>query len=201
MEQSQLIELLRTLQPEEREQVMQFATLSFVNNGKLKAQVIPLLKICLNYLSSENHEELGSNETFEVLFPGQAFVEGKLEKLRVEAHKVVRIFLTMKHYLRAENEFQQVLDFSEEMRNRGLITRFQKSLSKLQRLQEETVWKNETFFHRQFILEYKKHQEESLHNRVKGDLNIPNVFYALELHGQLNRLALLNRLLLQQKVA
>jgi len=201
MEHSQLIELIRTLQPQEKEQILQFAALSFVNNGKLKAQVVPLIEICLNHPWDAPHQELSSKEVFATLFPGQAFVEGKLEKVRVEAHKVVRTFLTVQHYLRAENEFDQIFDLSEVVRARGLDTRYQHLLSKLQKMQAESTWKNEDYFRRHFLLEYAIHNEESRHNRLKGDLNVPAVIQTLEHYVHLHRLALLNRFLLQQKVA
>ncbi len=68
-------------------------------------------------------------------------------------------------------------------------------------MQADNPWKNADYFHQQFLLESAIHLEECFHNQVKGDLNIPKVLDALELHGHLNRLALLNRFLLQQKAA
>ncbi len=201
MEQSHLIELIRALDPQEKEQILQFASLSFINNGKMRAQVIPLIEICLKHPLDTPNQELNSKNVFTTLFPGQAFVEGKLEKVRVEAHKVVRTFLTVQHYLRAGNEFDQVFDLSEVVRTRGLDTRYQHLLSKLQKMQAESAWKTEIYFHRQFLLEYSIHNEESRHNRLKGDLNVPAVIQTLEHYTHLHRLALLNRFLLQQKVA
>jgi len=201
MEQSHLIELIRILKPAEKEQILEFADLSFINNGKMRAQVVPLLEICLSHSWDAPHEELTSKDVFAVIFPGQAFVEGKLEKVKVEAHKIVRTFLAVQHYLREENEFDQVLDLSEVVRKRGLEVRYQHLLTKLQKLQAESTWKNETYFHRQFLLEYAIHNEESRHNRLKGDLNVPAVIQTLEQYAHLHRLALLNRFLLQQKVA
>lgn len=201
MEQSQLIELIQTLQPKEKEQILQFATLTFFNQGRMKAQVVPLLDICLNHPWHDPQQKLQKEEVFAALFPHQEFVEGKLEKVMVEAHKVVRAFLLVQYYFRKENEFHHVFDFSEIVRLKGLEGRYQQQLSRLQKSQEESVDKNERYFHRQFILEYAIHDDESLRNQKKGDLNIPNVLYALEAHYYLNRLALLNRFLLQQKIA
>ncbi|MFN0216716.1 MAG: hypothetical protein ACKVT2_20860 [Saprospiraceae bacterium] len=201
MEQSQLIELIRTLLPQEKEQVLQFASLQFINTGKMRAQVIPLLKICLSHPWEDPNLELNNKQVFSVIFPGQDFIEGKLEKVRVEAHKIVRTFLSVQQYLREGNEFDQVLDLSESVKLKGLEIRYQHLLSKLQKMQAEYAWKNETYFHRQFLLEYAKHNEESRHNRLKGDLNVPAVIQTLENYAHLHRLALLNRFLLQQKVA
>lgn len=155
----------------------------------------------MNHAWDTPNHELNSKDVFAALFPGQTFVEGKLDKVRVEAHKVVRTFLTVQHYLRVGNEFDQVFDLSEVVRARGLDTRYLHLLSKLHKMQAESTWKTETYFHRQFLLEYSIHNEESRHNRLKGDLNVPAVIQSLEHYANLHRLALLNRFLLQQKVA
>lgn len=201
MEQSQLIELIRILQPEEEDKVLRFATLTMFNQGRMKAHVGPLLVICLKHYRHQPEQILEKKVVFAALFPGQKFVDGKLEKVMVEAHKVVRTFLLAQHYFREGNEFHQVFDFSEIVRIRGLKARYQHLLSRLKKIHEESRWKNAPYFHRQFLLEYAIHDHESLHNQVKGDLNVPNVLQALELHYYVNRLALLNRFLLQQKFA
>jgi hypothetical protein len=199
MEQSQLVELIQILLPEEKEQILHFATLPFLNNSRTKIQVIHLLDICLNHPWHDSGQILKKDQVFELLFPDQEFVEGKVEKIMVEAHKMVRSFLLAQQYFSAENDFQQNFDFSEIIRKRGLASRYKQLLTKLQKVHKEYRLKNSLYFHRQFLLEYATHDEESLHNQKKGDLNIPNVLHALEMHENLNRLALLNRFLLQQK--
>ena len=180
------------------EQIRQFAPLPFFNQGKMKAYVPSLLEICFNHLGQEGLEK---KTVFVGLFPDQEFVEGKLEKVMVEAHKVVRTALLVGNYLSADNEFQQAFDYAQIVRARDLGVLYPQLLSRLKKAQEGSQVKNASYFHQQFLVENALHEEECLHNQKKGDLNIPNVLQALELHGQLNRLALLNRLLLQKKVA
>ena len=201
MEQSHLIELIKTLQPEEKEQILPFAALSNFSKSKMKTYVGPLLEICLVHPWHEPEQILDKNTVSAAVFPGQPFVEGKLEKVMVEAHKVIRSFLIIQYYLREENEFQQVFDFAEIIRKRGLSARYRSYLSKLRKMQEDTLQKDAFYFHNQYLLEYAVHNEESLHNQIKGDLNIPKTLDALEMHLYLNRLALLNVYLLQQKAA
>lgn len=198
MEQSLLIELILTLSPKEKEHVLEFASLSLFTKSKYKPYVLALLKlgICHDW-----GMPMPKEKAYAEVFPGEPFVEGKLEKMMVEAHKLVRSFLLVQHYTRLENEFSQVYDFSEISRTRGLELRTKSALTRLSKIQESVTFKDSTFFLNQFKLEYANHYFESLNNQVKGDLNIPNVIYALEAHYYLNRLALLNRFLLQQKVA
>jgi hypothetical protein len=200
MEQSQLVELIRTLGPREKEQVIQFASLSFFNQSKLKSYVIPLLNICLNHEWSAPEKTLGKRELFEMMFPDQPFIVGKLEKIMVEAHKVIQAFLLTQNYFQSANEFHRTLDFSEVVRKKGLEARYQQYIAKLHRLQAETTWKTPTYFHHQFLLEEAIHKNETLHNQGKGDLNVPSVLYSLELYYYLNRLIFLNQFLLQQKI-
>ncbi len=67
-------------------------------------------------------------------------------------------------------------------------------------MQEDSPWKNIQFYQQQFLLEFAEHEEASLYNQKKGDLNIPSTLFALEMHYHLNRLALISRFLLQQKI-
>ncbi len=136
-----------------------------------------------------------------MIFPKQAFVEGKLEKVMVEANKVVRAFLLAQRYFREENEFHQILDFSEIIRSLGLNNRFQQILPRLSKIQSDSLYHNSQYYHRQFLLEFIKYDEESIRNQAKGDLNIPQTIRVLELDYYLNRLVLLNQFLLQQKIA
>ena len=200
MEQTQLIELIRTLSPEEKVHVLQFATLSMFNQGRMQVQVGPLLDICLNHPWHEPEQKLEKKAVFSRLFPDQEFVEGKLEKVMVDAHKVIRTFLLAQNYFQDDNEFQQVYDFSEIVRKRGLELRHQHLITKLQKIQDEVPWGNINFLHRQYLLENAIHEQECFHNQAKGDLNIPIVLQSLERYFCLNQLALVNRFLLQQKI-
>ncbi len=201
MEQSNLIELIQTLKAEEKDELLPFASLAFFNNGRMKAQVFPLLELCLNHDWDDSQQRLNKKEVFFFLFPNQEYVEGKVEKVMVEAHKVVRAFLLTQHYFQEENGFHQDFDFSEIVRKRGLVSRHQQLIKKLQKIQEESPWQNTPYFHHQFILEYAIYEQECLQNQSRGDLNVPNALEALELHYQLNRLTLINHFLVQQKAA
>lgn len=201
MEQSQLLELIATLTSEEKEQVRALSSNPYFNRGKLKEYVPNLINICFEYLEHQDQQSLEKKLVFSRLFPKQNFVAGKLEKVMVEAHKLVRKVLLVNQYLQDDNEFQQTFDFAKVLRRKGLTLRYQHSLTRLQKLQFENPFKNGTYFFQQFLLETAIHEEECFNNRVKGDLNIPNVLHTLDIFGHLNRLALLNRYLLQQKAA
>jgi hypothetical protein len=146
-------------------------------------------------------QRLEKKHVFAKVFPNQSFVEGKLEKLMVDGLKVVRAFILVQRYLREENEFNQLLDYSEELRIRGLDTRYRQTVARLQKLHDTAIHHGQQFYHQQFLLEFAKYEEETRHNQAKGDLNIPSTLQALELDYLHNRLMLLNQFLLQQKIA
>ncbi|MBK6996277.1 MAG: hypothetical protein IPH31_15615 [Lewinellaceae bacterium] len=137
MEQSQIIELIGTLTSEEKDQIRHFASNPVFNQGKLKEYVPRLLDICLSYSQREHKNGLEKKSVFAMLFPDQSFIEGKLEKIMVEAYKVVRKMLTVSQYLQEENVFQQNFDYSKVLRRKGLAALYLRSLTRLQKMQLE----------------------------------------------------------------
>ena len=197
MDQTQLIELIKTLTPTEKAQILPFATTPFFNNGRMRAYVGPLVALCMEHPWHEPEQRLEKMDIYATLFPEQAFVEGKLEKVMVEALKFIRSVLLTLNYFREDNSFHQNLDYTEMLRLRGLAARYQLSMARLKKMQEDDPWKNGQHFQRQFQLETAIHAQECLDNQRKGDLNIPNVVFATEIYYHLRRFALLNRYLLQ----
>jgi len=201
MEQSQLVEIIRQLDLEERENVLEFANLTFFNPGRARAPIISLLEACFKVDWESPGATLDKSAVYDAVFPGQVFIAGKLEKVMVEAHRIVRLFLITQHYFQSENEFYQHFDFALVARKRGMIARYQRQMGKLQKMQEATTSKNAAFLHKQFLFEYEKSDYESVLNPAKGDINFPKALEALEQFAHLHRLELLNQLLLQQKIA
>lgn len=200
MEQSQLIELVKTIQRDEKEHLLQFCTLKYFNGGRMRLLIGPLLEICLNQPWHLPDHKLNKEKVYEALFPDQVWVDGKLEKVMVEAQKVVRAFLLNQYYFREENEFNQVFDFSKILRLRGLESRFKLTIARLKIIQEESTERSEQYYHQQYLLEEAIHCQECVENQSKGDLHIPRTMDAAVIYYHVCRLALLNRYLLQLMV-
>jgi hypothetical protein len=195
------MELIQAMSPDERTEMLDFAQLPFFNRGRMRAQVKPLIEHCIAFLAQDQAQDLSKEDWFRLVFGDQEYVEGKLDKAMVEAHKFIRSYLLVRYYFRENNEFFQTYDFSEILRTRGLDARHQYALSKLQRLQNDTEQRDASYYYRQFVLEKAIHDRESVHNQARGDLNIPRLLSALDIHTQINRLSHLNFFLLQQKAA
>lgn len=200
MEQTQLVELLRTLDAKEIEYFPQFTTLTQFNKSHLRKQVILLTNACLNAIASPDSSDFNRESAFALVFPNQEFVEGKLDKVMVETLKVLRTFLMVGRYLREENQFQHHLDLAQELRSRKLQTRYESAEMRLQKLLEEAPESNQFFYHK-YQFEFLKYDQETVNNKAKGDLNIPNTIYALESFYYNYKLLLLNQYQLQQKIA
>ncbi len=201
MEQTQLVELIKTLSTKEKAKLLQFDEIAVGSLEKIGKNVRALLTACLLHPWESSDEVMDKKELFAAVFPDRVYLESRLEKTMVEAHKIVRDFVASLHYFREENAFQQTLDYAESIRRRGLNARYQIALGKLRKMQEDTSQQHILYFHNQYQLEYAVHNEQSMNNQLKGELNIGNTLDALDMHHSLNSLALLNVYLLQQKVA
>lgn len=200
MNQSQLVELINTLSENEKEGLWDFAQYSFLGNGKVSDSIKILLEICLKEFSSDHPQNLTKQEIFLLVFPGQkTYIEGKLEKLMVEAHKLVKNYLLVKHYFRSENEFNRIKDFVEITQLLGLEGRTKNYLSRLKKFQESDALYHLFYYHDEFLVEYLIHADQSFHNQFKNDLNISNVLDSLDKYMYFIRIALLNAYLIQQK--
>jgi hypothetical protein len=201
MEDSQLVELIRTLTPEERELARQLTKVDYFNSGKMKAYSPILLEVLLQMSDLPNQQTWSKEEIYQKVFEGEPFVEGRMEKTMVEVHKLVKSVLQIQNYFSEPNEFQQQFDLAKIALKRGLEKRYIQSIGKLQKQIPPVEVSDRQNLYQHFLLEYEFHDLNSLHNQLKGDLNVPNVLFSLEMYLWLTKLELLNRLLLQQKVA
>lgn len=201
MENAYLLELIRTLGAEEQEELPGFVDSPYFNRGKHAAILPALLRIILEMTTKPDGTAPDKRGVYHLLFPGQDFVEGKLDKVMAELNKLVRTFLLVRRYLGPDNTFQQSLDLAGILRERGLTARYKQSLSKLEKYQENVAHRTAQYFYDQFLLELEIHEWQNTFNQSRGDVHIPVVVRNLDVFFLIYRLELLNRFLLQQKVA
>lgn len=195
-----LIQLLKTLSAEEKKEVLLFTASPFFNRGKLSEDAHRLLQIILNEAGQHPEWDFDKVRLYQQLLPGEPYIEGKLEKIMADLNKMIRTFLTVNLYLDDTNQFQQTLDLAQILRKRGLESRYHTQLKKLNDIRSATIASTTDLQYKQFLLEHEYYDWESLNNRKKGDLNIPEVIKRLDLYYYTYRLELLNHLLLQFRV-
>ncbi|MCC6461429.1 MAG: hypothetical protein IT260_13225 [Saprospiraceae bacterium] len=196
-----LFELILALDTEEQKKFASFLASPYFNKGKSAPELSQLFQILVKYKIKEEGNSLDKDAMFRALFPGMPLVAGKVDKLLVELNRLIRSFLMAQRYFRPENEFQQHLDLGAALLEKGFEDRYRQLLANLQALQQDSPWRNEDFFEKQFRLEFATYEYESLYNKQKDDLNISNVIHNLDLYYHLHRLERLNHFLLQRKVA
>jgi hypothetical protein len=200
MEKSYLVEIIKNLRAEELPQLSLFLNSAYFVQGVNSKEIQALCQIILDAAPHFSEASLNKETVYRQMFPGKELVEGKLKKVMSELNKLIRTFLLVRQYLHESNEFQHQLDIARQLRLRGMVSRHKQTIEKLKNAGAAAVKESHAQYQQDYLLEYEIHDLESAYNQGKGDINIPNVVYYLEMHYFTNRLEYLNRFLLQQKV-
>ncbi|MBC7776207.1 MAG: hypothetical protein H7246_12295 [Phycisphaerae bacterium] len=194
-----LVQLVKSLTPEELKELALFVDSSFFNRSKFRGNMSRLLSLMVEIASGE--WEFDKKAVFGRLFPGEKETGGRLEKNMSELSKLIRAFMLTNHYWRPENEFYQNLDWAGLLRGRSLNTRYQHTIGQLRESLGSGAFETTGYCLKQVLFEKEVLLWESYYNQAKGGLNLPALFHRLEVFYHLNRLEWINKLLLQQKVA
>jgi len=200
MVKSQLIDLLRHFSTEELQEFRLFVASPFFNRGHFAREVEALTSFILTSAPDFSETDLGRTEAYHAIFPDSPVVEGKLDKVMSELHKLAKAFISVTRYLRPENEFRQLLDQAVFYRTRALDNRHRNIIERLQTYQHNIRLRDQDFYERDFLLDNEIHFYENLHNQKRGDVHIQKTLQSLDLHYFFSKIELLNRYLLQQKV-
>ena len=160
-----LFELISALDPDEQKKFALFLASPYFNKGKQAAELGQLFQILLKNQYGEEGNSVDKGAIFEKLFPETPMVAGKIDKLLVELNRLIRNFLMAQRYFRPENEFRQYLDLGAALLEKGFEERYRQLLANLQELQQDTPWRNEDFFEKQFQLEFATYEYESQYNK------------------------------------
>ncbi|MFN0013780.1 MAG: hypothetical protein ACKVU2_04455 [Saprospiraceae bacterium] len=194
-------EVLETFSPEENEAFRAFLDSSYFNNGRHAAEIKVLFQVFEATRKESNPADtLTKDRLYELVFPNSVAVKGKLDKLISEFKKLLQTFLLTQRYLNNREEQEHLLDFAVEMRWRGLEGKYKQALEKTQELVASTEPESLTNYLFRLHVALEEHEWHSTYNKAKGDLGIPDVLFHLDRYYYAQRLEMLNRLLLQQKV-
>lgn len=178
MENAYLLEVIRSLTDQEREELPGFVQSPYFNRSKQSAQIPALLQIILGAAPDFSESLPDKRGLYDLVFPRQEFIEGKLDKVMAELNKLVRTFLLIRHYLGEQNEFQQAFDLAGILRQRGLTARYKQTISKLAKYQENKVSRSAGHYYQQFQLEFEMHDWQSIFNQKKKTSTCPRSFKA-----------------------
>lgn len=198
---SQLIDLLQHFNTEELQEFQFFVDSPYFNRGYFIKETQSLLAFITSTAPDFQESALRRDEAYKAVFPGMPVVEGKLDKVMSDLHKLAKEFIAVNHYMREANEFRRLLDQAVFYRSHALDSRHHNIIQKLESYQNDLVRLDKDFFQRSFLLNFEIHSYENLHNLKRGDVHIPQTLSSLDLQYFLIKTELLNQYLLQQKVA
>ncbi len=196
MENSSLIELLKTLNTKELSHLLDFVENPYFTTGRYKkdAQILlkALLKEAPDYKSTHNSKE----KIHHWAFSGSVYTEGRLEKAMVDAHKMLRQFLLVEAYLSESNQIQVNLDFAQILRKRGLL---QKSTNAIKNIMETLKTKKSKVSDDYELLYKASYLSNTLETQKSKLDDVTTSFEYLDLAYYSNRLDMLNYHLLMTK--
>ncbi|MBK6995035.1 MAG: hypothetical protein IPH31_08925 [Lewinellaceae bacterium] len=199
MTNSYLLEIIKALQPEEREEMSRLLGAPQFNRSGNAKELVRLYQIILDAAPEFPEPLLQKHEVYFQIFADQALVPGKLEKLMAELNKLLRSYALAKKYLADNNEVQQQIDWAAWLRERGLQERSRQVVTKLKAQKGENEHESLEKYREALLIAEEIHLWEVTYNQLKGDLGIPNLIYDLELYYLNYKSVMTNRYLIQQK--
>ncbi|MDX1911469.1 MAG: hypothetical protein SFV22_08300, partial [Saprospiraceae bacterium] len=198
MQHSFLIEIVQKLGVNSRNEVLAFLQSPYFNRDTHAREVVTLYETLVAAAPDYDGAALDKEKMYQTIFPGKAFVPGKMDKLMTELKKMLRLFVITQQALSADNEVNQQLAWVAWLRKQNLKDRYHLAFNKLKN--RKAVESLDEYRIRLEIAR-EAYEWESTHNHLQGDLHIPQLTEQLNLYHLAFRLDLHNRFLLQQKVA
>jgi hypothetical protein len=197
MNNSHLIELIKTLTLEEWTEFSRYMSYISISKKAEDDESYRLFKHITNCFPVADSMELTKEVAFQVLYPNQKNILGKMDKIMVHLHKHLKHFLLQDKYFDSKNEFNQLLDLSQIYKERGLTARYNQTINIIE---SNYIKESKISFEnllKKYIFEYEKHDWLSLHNKHDNNLNLPNTIESLYVFYNTTMIELINRLSIQ----
>lgn len=201
MTKTYLLEVIKASAPIKPQEMANLLASPLFNKGGNARELLKLYQIILEAAPEFSDEVLDKDKVYFQVFSDEAVVPRKLDKLIADLNKLVRTYNLTKRYLSEKNEVRQQIDWATWLREHGLTERSKQLLTRLQSSDVANNAESLEQFRSNFWIEEEAHEWEMINYQVKGDLNIPQLVYQLDLYYHNYRNELLNRYLIQNKVA
>lgn len=196
MEGSYLLEIIQRLNKEE---LIAFERFSQAQAPGLPGErVLALIHFLQNAAPNYAKSSIQKVFAYAVVFEGEPYREGRLEKVMVEVTKLLKAFLLQLHYFDKTNETGRQVDWAIVLKERGLPILSGQALTKAKKQMPIALDRDQ--YHQLFKVELEIFGRATANNHLKGDLNVPQTLKALDLYYHIARLELLNHYLLQLRV-
>ena len=201
MTKTYLLEVIKASKPIKPQELALLLASPIFNRGGNAKELAKLYQLIIETAPNFSEELLRKETIYFQVFSDNSIVPRKLDKLIADLNKVLRTYYLTKRYFSEQNEMQQQLDWAIWLRENGLAERARQLLTKLQTTDEEAPLESFEQYRNNLLIEEEVHEWELVNNQAKGDLNIPTFVSKLDKYYRNYRIELLNRYLLQQKVA
>ncbi|MBC7776962.1 MAG: hypothetical protein H7246_16140 [Phycisphaerae bacterium] len=201
MTKTYLLEVIKATTPIKQQEMALLLASPLFNRGGNAKDLAKLYQIILDAAPDFSEDLLSKEKVYFQVFSDKSIVPRKLDKLISDLNKVLRTYTLAKRYLSESNEKQQLVDWANWLRESGLAERSKQLTTKLKTSENQEKAESLEQYRMNLLIAEEEHEWESVNNQAKGDLNIPEVISRLDMFFYSYRTELLNRYLLQQKVA
>jgi len=151
MQKSNLIQIIRTFNRQERKELTHFVTANYINKRKA---VILLYEYILRYID-KTPILLKKEMVFDYLFPGQEYNDQQMRYLLSFLHKIVERYLINKELL--QDELQAQVYLLQSYRKRGIRKPFYKALKQTEKIVDKSSDRSHTFYEKNYLIEFEKY--------------------------------------------
>ncbi len=198
---TQLLELIRALNVQERQEMALFLASPMFNQGRNALENAKLFQVIVGTAPDFSSNLLQKELIYFQVFKDKHLVPGKLEKLMTELTQLLRVFVVTRRFLDEQNETKRQVEWAAWLREKNLADRSIKVLEKLKNISAENRKESLHQYRMDLLIAEEKHIWESTQNQAQGDLDIAQVICQLDVYYHNYRTELQNRYLLQKKVA
>ena len=181
MHSSKLIEIIKVLTPEELSQLDLFLHSPFFVDAKTGKFIRPLFSYLQPFYPDFSDEQLNKEKVYTHLFPGEAYIKGKLDKIMTQLFKTIQQFVIQNAQQKNKHEVQDALILARFYRQKKLDRFFRRTLDQVRKKQESTQKKDKEYFFNQYLIEKERAEYESFYNTRQKDLNLPSTLKNLDI--------------------
>jgi len=137
MNNSKLVETLKLFSVEELKSLDQFLSSPYFRDEKNGEELYKLFYFIIQFQGNWNSSELNKEKAYEILYPQESIVKGKLDKLMSSLLREILRFINIHFYKNKENEVKETLVLTKFFQNRKAPGYAQYYLAKAKKLQDK----------------------------------------------------------------
>ncbi|MGB0840474.1 MAG: hypothetical protein ACPGXL_10050 [Chitinophagales bacterium] len=185
MQNSKLVETIRTFSHKQRERFKDFLNSPFFNKNEKLVQFYTYL---LRYAPTFSHKNLAKQVVFMHIFPDKKFNDLKLRHLMSDLLKMLERFIT--HTTLETNDVEIGLKLISYYNDNGLNRHVNDNLKSTRKTNRKSPYRNAQFFYNQFSIEREEATFLSTSGGRTGNFNLQETVNELDRFYMIQKLAL-----------